>query len=156
MLELSHFPCFRAIFCLKLCLEKTPGVIRAASQYGVASRIIDLSVFDLTHHPWRCGGLFDAIVTDPPCQLQIISYRVTFDLPFKSISDGVRAGAKRLGRKKQLTDAQKELMLQHRLSPSNPCVVPICGLLHIFEFWKFDIEMTNHTSHPRNHMNYRN
>lgn len=30
---------------------------------------------------------------------------------------GVRAGAKRLGRKKQLTDDQKKLMLQHRLAP---------------------------------------
>ncbi|KAF8806675.1 tRNA guanosine-2'-O-methyltransferase [Phlegmacium glaucopus] len=76
--------------------EKTPGVVRAATQYGVASRLVDLSVFDLTHHPWRCGGLFDAIVTDPPY--------------------GVRAGAKRLGRKKQLTEVQKELMLKHRLS----------------------------------------
>jgi len=61
---------------------------------------VDLSVFDLTHHPWRCGDLFDAIVTDPPY--------------------GVRAGAKRLGRKKQLTDTQKERMLQQRLSQPNP------------------------------------
>ena len=54
-------------FYLTLYPEKIPGVIRAAAQYGVASRLVDLSVFDLTHHPWRCGGLFDAIVTDPPC-----------------------------------------------------------------------------------------
>ncbi|THU96445.1 hypothetical protein K435DRAFT_819440 [Dendrothele bispora CBS 962.96] len=39
-----------------------------------------LLTFDITHNPWRCGGLFDAIVTDPPY--------------------GVRASAKRLGRKK--------------------------------------------------------
>ncbi|KIM45389.1 hypothetical protein M413DRAFT_65987 [Hebeloma cylindrosporum] len=79
--------------------QKTPGVIRAATQYGTASRVIDLATFDVTHNPWRCGELFDAIVTDPPCKY------------------GVRAGAKRLGRKKELTDHQKELCLQHSLSP---------------------------------------
>ncbi|KAI0705097.1 tRNA guanosine-2'-O-methyltransferase [Cerioporus squamosus] len=58
---------------------KPPGIIRAAAQYGVANRIMDLCTFDVTQNPWRCGELFDAIVTDPPY--------------------GVRAGAKRLGRK---------------------------------------------------------
>jgi len=51
-----------------LVTEKTPGVIRAATQYGTASRVIDLATFDVTHNPWRCGELFDAIVTDPPCK----------------------------------------------------------------------------------------
>jgi hypothetical protein len=50
-----------------LVTEKTPGVIRAATQYGTASRVMDLATFDVTHNPWRCGELFDAIVTDPPC-----------------------------------------------------------------------------------------
>ncbi|KAF9054991.1 tRNA guanosine-2'-O-methyltransferase [Hymenopellis radicata] len=62
--------------------EKTPGVLRAASQYGVEARVIDLCTFDITNHPWRCGEFFDAIITDPPY--------------------GVRAGAKRLGRKQEL------------------------------------------------------
>ncbi|KAG8985827.1 hypothetical protein FRB90_004426, partial [Tulasnella sp. 427] len=53
------------------------GIIRSASQYGVASRILDCATFDITYHPWRRGGIFDAIVTDPPY--------------------GVRAGAKRIG-----------------------------------------------------------
>lgn len=44
-----------------------PGVIRQAARYGVAQRIVDLCTFDITQHPWRCGGLFDAIITDPPC-----------------------------------------------------------------------------------------
>lgn len=44
-----------------------PGIIRSADQYGVTSRIIDLLTMDVTQHPWRTGGLFDAIVTDPPC-----------------------------------------------------------------------------------------
>ncbi|KAJ3549722.1 hypothetical protein NM688_g5150 [Phlebia brevispora] len=60
--------------------DKVPGIIRAASQYGVAGRVMDLCTFDVTRNPWRCGELFDAIITDPPY--------------------GVRAGAKRLGRKK--------------------------------------------------------
>lgn len=51
--------------------EKTPGVLRAAAQYGTASRIVDLATFDITHNPWRCGELFDAIVTDPPCKLTL-------------------------------------------------------------------------------------
>ncbi|EKM54553.1 uncharacterized protein PHACADRAFT_196984 [Phanerochaete carnosa HHB-10118-sp] len=63
--------------------DKTPGIMRAAAQYGVQQRIIDLCTFDVTRNPWRCGELFDAIVTDPPY--------------------GVRAGAKRLGRKNPLT-----------------------------------------------------
>ena len=56
-----------------------------------------------------------------------------FIFTFRIHSDGVRAGAKRLGRKKQLTDAQKELMLQHRLSPPNPCCTLsflVFGLIH--------------------------
>lgn len=59
--------------------DRTPGIMRAAAQYGVQQRIMDLCTFDLTKNPWRCGELFDAIITDPPY--------------------GVRAGAKRLGRK---------------------------------------------------------
>ncbi|GLB37684.1 putative RNA methylase family UPF0020 [Lyophyllum shimeji] len=74
-----------------------PGVIRAAKQYGTESRIIDLCTFDVTRNPWRCGGLFDAIVTDPPY--------------------GVRAGAKRLGRKKDLSEEQLRIFLEHRNSP---------------------------------------
>lgn len=82
----------------RCCFEAdTPGVIRAAAQYGVAQRIVDLCTFDVTRHPWRCGGLFDAIITDPPCTFPLphgISQSLMHD------TDGVRAGAKRLGRKK--------------------------------------------------------
>lgn len=46
----------------------TPGIVRAATQYGVSERIVDLCTFDITHHPWRCGSLFDAMITDPPCE----------------------------------------------------------------------------------------
>jgi tRNA (guanine10-N2)-methyltransferase len=81
---------------------KTPGIIRAAAQYGVAERIIDLCTFDVTRHPWRCGGLFDAIITDPPY--------------------GVRAGAKRLGRKK-LRDGRLPPQMP-RLDPNEPYIPP--------------------------------
>ena len=49
-------------------LESKPGILRAAAQYGVQQRILDLCTFDITRNPWRCGGLFDAIITDPPCK----------------------------------------------------------------------------------------
>ncbi|KIK67133.1 hypothetical protein GYMLUDRAFT_155754 [Collybiopsis luxurians FD-317 M1] len=77
--------------------ESTPGVFRAASQYGIAPRIVDICTFDVTNHPWRCGELFDAIVTDPPY--------------------GVRAGAKRLGRKKELDADRLALYHEHRSNP---------------------------------------
>ncbi|KAF8262428.1 tRNA guanosine-2'-O-methyltransferase [Lactarius quietus] len=85
--------------------ESKPGILRAATQYGVRQRILDLCTFDITRNPWRCGGLFDAIITDPPY--------------------GVRAGAKRLGRKRgRATDSC--VPLQHRaddlpyLPPTKP------------------------------------
>ncbi|KAI0785684.1 tRNA guanosine-2'-O-methyltransferase [Abortiporus biennis] len=68
--------------------DNTPGILRAAEQYDVSKRIIDLMTFDVTRNPWRCGELFDAIITDPPY--------------------GVRAGAKRLGRKKPLKSPGSE------------------------------------------------
>lgn len=74
-----------------------PGVIRAATQYDTACRIVDLCTFDVTRHPWRCGGLFDAIVTDPPY--------------------GVRAGAKRLGRKRHLSPSRLAELVEHRKLP---------------------------------------
>ncbi|KAJ3984730.1 tRNA guanosine-2'-O-methyltransferase [Lentinula detonsa] len=77
--------------------QTTPGIFRAASQYGVASRIIDICTFDVTNNPWRRGELFDAIVTDPPY--------------------GVRAGAKRLGRKKELDADRLALYHEHRTNP---------------------------------------
>ncbi|KAJ3861827.1 hypothetical protein EV359DRAFT_83946 [Lentinula novae-zelandiae] len=73
--------------------QTTPSVFRAASQYGVTPRIIDICTFDVTNNPWRCGGLFDAI------------------------TDGVRAGAKRLGRKKELDADRLALYHEHRTNP---------------------------------------
>jgi len=73
-----------------------PGIIRAAVQYGVDKRIIDLCTFDVTQNPLRCGELFDAIVTDPPY--------------------GIRAGAKRLGRKPRPPGAPPRPALR----PSSP------------------------------------
>ncbi|KAJ2759976.1 hypothetical protein H4S06_001963 [Coemansia sp. BCRC 34490] len=55
------------------------GISANVAQYQVADRVLGSAVFDISRNPWRAGALFDAIVTDPPY--------------------GVRAGAKRLGRK---------------------------------------------------------
>ncbi|SCZ99137.1 BZ3500_MvSof-1268-A1-R1_Chr7-1g09409 [Microbotryum saponariae] len=59
--------------------KNSKNVYTNAEQYGFRNRIVDCCSFDLTQHPLRTGELFDAIMTDPPY--------------------GVRAGAKRLGRK---------------------------------------------------------
>ncbi|KAF4567631.1 hypothetical protein EYR40_006632 [Pleurotus pulmonarius] len=77
--------------------QPTSGVLRAATQYGTAHRVVDLLTFDVTRNPWRCGGLFDAIVTDPPY--------------------GVRAGAKRLGRRRSPTAKQLAAYSEHQAAP---------------------------------------
>lgn len=74
------------------------GIVKSATQYGVRDRILDTVVFDMTQNPWRKDlmfslgdevgkaeratrpkGIVDGIVVDPPY--------------------GVRAGAKRLGKR---------------------------------------------------------
>ncbi|KAM0788686.1 hypothetical protein ACM66B_002783 [Microbotryomycetes sp. NB124-2] len=82
-----------------------------ARQYGIENRILDCSTFDLTQHPFRTGELFDAIVTDPPY--------------------GVRAGAKRLGRKEGAREVTPILLpgredegLSHQLPDYVPPSVP--------------------------------
>jgi tRNA (guanine10-N2)-methyltransferase len=55
------------------------GIVRSAKQYGIQDKLVDVLNFDVTQHPLRRGVLFDAIVTDPPY--------------------GIRAGAKRLGKR---------------------------------------------------------
>lgn len=68
--------------------EDTPGIFRTADQFGARHLFLDCLTFDVTKNPWRRGELFDAIVTDPPY--------------------GVRAGAKRLGRKESEKKKQAE------------------------------------------------
>lgn len=86
--------------------DSSPGIIRSANQYGVTSKIVDLLTMDVTQHPWRIGGLFDAIVTDPPY--------------------GVRAGAKRLGRKQNreiVTERLQTFMAARGFcAPTVPCL----------------------------------
>ncbi|KAL8286665.1 hypothetical protein RQP46_004193 [Phenoliferia psychrophenolica] len=71
---------------------KKTSLANSAAQYGVTDKILDCAAFDLTQHPFRTGEIFDAIVTDPPY--------------------GVRAGAKRLGRK------------DNRIEPYVPALIP--------------------------------
>ncbi|GAA94401.1 uncharacterized protein L969DRAFT_89817 [Mixia osmundae IAM 14324] len=60
------------------------GIRQCAFEYGLSDiAVLDLAVFDINLHPWRTGELFDAIITDPPY--------------------GVRAGARKLGRKGELS-----------------------------------------------------
>lgn len=63
------------------------AVLNSAKQYGLEHHFLDFICADMSQHPWRASGLFDAIVADPPY--------------------GVRAGAKQIGRReadKQLTE----------------------------------------------------
>ncbi|ORZ15647.1 hypothetical protein BCR42DRAFT_437915 [Absidia repens] len=58
--------------------SKDHGVKSNIEQYNLQGRVLDSLVFDVTRNPWRCDDWLDAIVTAPY---------------------GVRAGAKKLGRK---------------------------------------------------------
>jgi len=51
-------------------------MLRAAEQYGVRDKFLDLFTFDVTQNPLRRGGWVDSIVTDPPCK-QVILTRLT-------------------------------------------------------------------------------
>ena len=71
---------------MELCPpEAQPGIMRAAEQYGVRQRIVDLCTFDITRNPWRCGGLFDAILTDPPCKLSFFEGGTSLCLSLKPL-----------------------------------------------------------------------
>ncbi|KAJ2027546.1 hypothetical protein IWW57_002555 [Coemansia sp. S610] len=84
------------------------GISANLAQYGLADRVLDTVVFDICRNPWRDGPMFDAIVTDPPY--------------------GVRAGAKRLGRKSGV-DPERSLRVvdgveNHRRSDYLPPTEP--------------------------------
>lgn len=49
-----------------------PGVFRAADKYGLRDRVLDCLTFDVTRNMWRRGGIFDAIITDPPCGSRLV------------------------------------------------------------------------------------
>ncbi|WFD29138.1 tRNA (guanine(10)-N(2))-methyltransferase [Malassezia sp. CBS 17886] len=98
------------------------GVALSAAQYGLSGRILDTVVCDMTQAPWRepfrgCargGGLVDAIVTDPPY--------------------GVRAGAKRLG-KRNAAQQRDEPFIMPDGTPSHvlPDYVPPTKPYHLSE-----------------------
>ncbi|ODN88067.1 tRNA (guanine10-N2)-methyltransferase [Cryptococcus wingfieldii CBS 7118] len=86
----------------------SPGIIRSAEQYGIRDQFLDFFTFDVTKSPLRQGGWVDAIITDPPY--------------------GVRAGAKRLGRKggkKPLRDEPYQ-MPDGSFSHKRPDYLPPC------------------------------
>lgn len=95
-----------------------PGVFRAATKYGLRNRILDCLTFDVTRNGWRRGGLFDAIITDPPCKHKSFFFLLSqadcssLELILGNAAcirvDGVRAGAKRLGRNEKNGRMQKD------------------------------------------------
>ncbi|WVR03593.1 hypothetical protein IAU60_000585 [Kwoniella sp. DSM 27419] len=68
--------------------KQKPGILRTAAQYGSEDKFVDFLTWDITRNGIRRGGWIDAIVTDPPY--------------------GVRAGAKRLGRKEGKKQQREE------------------------------------------------
>lgn len=56
-------PARRLTILCTLRSETVPGVARAAAQYDLSSRFVGCLTFDITKNPWRCGNLFDAIIT---------------------------------------------------------------------------------------------
>lgn len=99
--------------------QKDSGIVQSAKQYGIQGRLIDTAVFDMTRAPWRTPfrgdvGIFDAIVTDPPY--------------------GVRAGAKRLG-KRNIELQRDEPFIMPDGTPSHilPDYVPPTKPYHLSE-----------------------
>lgn len=91
-----------------------PGVRLSATQYGLEGLLLDTAVFDMTQSPWRApfrqgAGLFDAIVTDR-------TLRLTHIAPY-----GVRAGAKRLGRR-NVADQRDEPFIMADGTPAHTYV----------------------------------
>ncbi|KAK4056504.1 hypothetical protein OIO90_002351 [Microbotryomycetes sp. JL221] len=90
---------------------KKTGIKDSAQQYGLSRRILDCASFDMNQHPFRTGEIFDAILTDPPY--------------------GVRAGAKRTGRKEGAREVLPVLIpgrehegLSHQLPDYVPPSIP--------------------------------
>lgn len=95
------------------------GIVKSAKQYGVRDHILDTVVFDMTQSPWRKDLLFpvndeqreetgrrrtgvvDGIVADPPY--------------------GVRAGAKRLGKRDPEKQRTEAYWMPDGLGPGRGC-----------------------------------
>lgn len=102
--------------------ESVPGILRAAAQYGVQDQFLDIMTFDVTKGPIRRGGWIDAIVTDPPCECLQRGIEVSLT------SDGVRAGAKRLGKRANAkTPAREDAYIMPDGTPSHLYVRPFLG-----------------------------
>lgn len=95
------------------------GIVKSATQYGLRDHILDTVVFDMTQNPWRKDLLFpldddeskqgakpsvgvvDGIVADPPY--------------------GVRAGAKRLGKRDPDKQRKEAFWMPDGLGPGQGC-----------------------------------
>lgn len=72
------------------------------AQYDLGDRVLDTLTFDICHNPWRIDNWLDAIVTDRKFKIRLVFATMVhannvlwvYLAPY-----GVRAGAKKLGRK---------------------------------------------------------
>jgi tRNA (guanine10-N2)-methyltransferase len=83
------------------------------AQYDLGDRVLDTLTFDICHNPWRIDNWLDAIVTDRKLMFATVmvcigqhSNPLTLPLPAPY---GVRAGAKKLGRKE---NSKKQVSLR--------------------------------------------
>ncbi|SNX85505.1 related to TRM11 - Catalytic subunit of an adoMet-dependent tRNA methyltransferase complex [Melanopsichium pennsylvanicum] len=97
------------------------GIVKSASQYGVRDHILDTVVFDMTQNPWRKDLLFPVDVDNK--QTEQISKRskgvvdgIVADPPY-----GVRAGAKRLGKRDPEKQRTEPYWMPDGLGPGQGC-----------------------------------
>jgi tRNA G10 N-methylase Trm11 len=67
-------------------------MLRAAEQYGVRDKFLDLFTFDVTQNPLRTGGWIDGIITDPPCKLLNVEFPRVSKLIMQMVSELVQEG----------------------------------------------------------------
>ncbi|PWZ01936.1 hypothetical protein BCV70DRAFT_225282 [Testicularia cyperi] len=100
------------------------GILKSATQYGVQDKILDTVVFDMTQNPWR-KNLMDlddaslAVVSDAPVPAQRapgIVDGIVADPPY-----GVRAGAKRLGKRDPEKQRSEPFWMPDGLAPGRGC-----------------------------------
>ncbi|KAJ9480264.1 tRNA (guanine(10)-N2)-methyltransferase [Pseudozyma hubeiensis] len=95
------------------------GVVKSATQYGIRNHILDTVVFDMTQAPWRKDLLFPLDSEEPHGELKQsvgIVDGIVADPPY-----GVRAGAKRLGKRDPEKQRLEGFWMPDGLGPGQGC-----------------------------------
>ncbi|CDU26026.1 related to TRM11-Catalytic subunit of an adoMet-dependent tRNA [Sporisorium scitamineum] len=95
------------------------GIIKSAAQYGVRDHILDTVVFDMTQNPWRKDLLFPVNGEEAPQtdkRPKGVVDGIVADPPY-----GVRAGAKRLGKRDPEKQRTEAYWMPDGLGPGQGC-----------------------------------